>query len=445
MVKKVIIMGAAGRDFHNFNTFYRSNPDYEVVAFTAAQISDLDAESGVEKRVYPPELAGIGYPGGIMIYPESMLEGLIEELDVDEVVFSYSDVSHSYVMNEASRALAAGTTFILLGPEATMIKPSKPLVSVCASRTGSGKSPTSRWLLPLLRERGYRVVVIRHPMPYGNLAKQRVQRFETLEDLDRHECTIEEREDYEPHIENGAIVFAGVDYKEILEAAEKEADVVVWDGGNNDFPFYEPTVHIVLVDPHRVGDELNYYPGTTNVRMADIVIVSKVNTAKPEDVERTIENVKGLNRSARVFKADILITAEREEELEGKRVLVVEDGPTVTHGGMSYGAATIKAKELGAIIIDPRPYATGSIKELYELYPHLEKVLPAVGYSENQMDELSQAINDTPCDLVLLGTPTDIRRYLKVEKPVVRVRYELEEIVPGEIEEAIFDLLSKAL
>ena len=445
MVKKVIIMGAAGRDFHNFNSFYRSNPDYEVVAFTAAQISDLDAESGVEKRVYPPELAGIGYPGGIRIYPESMLERLIEELDVDEVVFSYSDVSHGYVMNEASRALAAGATFVLLGPKATMIKPSKPLVSVCASRTGSGKSPTSRWLLPRLKEKGYRVVVIRHPMPYGNLAKQRVQRFETLEDLDRHECTIEEREDYEPHIENGAIVFAGVDYKEILEAAENEADVVVWDGGNNDFPFYEPTVHIVLVDPHRVGDELNYYPGTTNVRMADIVIVSKVNTAKPEDVERTIENVKELNPSARVFKADILITAEREEELEGKRVLVVEDGPTVTHGGMSYGAATIKAKELGATIVDPRPYATGSIKEVYELFPHLEKVLPAVGYSENQMEELSRVVNDTPCDIVLLGTPTDIRRYLNVDKPVNRVRYELEEIVPGEIEEAIFDLLSKAL
>ena len=445
MVKKVIIMGAAGRDFHNFNSFYRSNPDYEVVAFTAAQISDLDAESGVEKRVYPPELAGIGYPGGIRIYPESMLERLIEELDVDEVVFSYSDVSHGYVMNEASRALAAGATFVLLGPKATMIKPSKPLVSVCASRTGSGKSPTSRWLLPRLKEKGYRVVVIRHPMPYGNLAKQRVQRFETLEDLDRHECTIEEREDYEPHIENGAIVFAGVDYKEILEAAENEADVVVWDGGNNDFPFYEPTVHIVLVDPHRVGDELNYYPGTTNVRMADIVIVSKVNTAKPEDVERTIENVKELNPSARVFKADILITAEREEEVEGKRVLVVEDGPTVTHGGMSYGAATIKAKELGATIVDPRPYATGSIKEVYELFPHLEKVLPAVGYSENQMEELSRVVNDTPCDIVLLGTPTDIRRYLKVDKPVNRVRYELEEIVPGEIEEAIFDLLSEAL
>ena len=444
MVKKVIIMGAAGRDFHNFNSFYRGNPNYHVVAFTAAQISDLDAGAGVEKRVYPPELAGLGYPDGIMIYPEAMLEKLIEDLDADEVVFAYSDVPHEYVMNEASRALAAGASFVLLGPEATMIKPSKPLVSVCASRTGSGKSPTSRWLLLRLKEKGYRVVVIRHPMPYGNLYKQRVQRFETLEDLDIHECTIEEREDYEPHIENGAIVFAGVDYKEILEAAEKEADIVIWDGGNNDFPFYQPTVHIVLVDPHRAGHELNYYPGTTNVRMADIAIVSKVNTAKPEDVERTIANVKELNPTARIFKADILIMAETEEGIKGKRVLVVEDGPTVTHGGMSYGAATIKAEELGAEIVDPRPYATGSIKEIYRLYPHLEKVLPAVGYSENQMDELSKVINDTPCDLVLLGTPTDIRRYLKVEKPVVRVRYELEEIVPGEIEEAIFDLLSEA-
>ena len=444
MVKKVIIMGAAGRDFHNFNSFYRGNPEYQVVAFTAAQISDLDAGAGVEKRVYPPELAGVGYPDGIMIYPEAMLEKLIEDLDVDEVVFAYSDVPHEYVMNEASRALAAGASFILLGPEATMIKPSKPLVSVCASRTGSGKSPTSRWLLLRLKEKGHRVVVIRHPMPYGNLYKQRVQRFETLEDLDIHECTIEEREDYEPHIENGAIVFAGVDYEEILEAAEKEADIVIWDGGNNDFPFYQPTVHIVLVDPHRAGHELNYYPGTTNVRMADIAIVSKVNTAKPEDVERTIANVKELNSSARIFKADILITAETEEGIKGKKVLVVEDGPTVTHGGMSYGAATIKAEELGAEIVDPRPYATGSIREIYRLFPHLEKVLPAVGYSENQMDELSKVINDTPCDLVLLGTPTDIRRYLKVEKPVVRVRYELEEIVPGEIEEAIFDLLSEA-
>ncbi len=445
MVKKVIIMGAAGRDFHNFNSFYKGNPNYQVVAFTAAQISDLDAGAGVENRVYPPELAGLGYPDGIMIYPEAMLEKLIEDLDADEVVFAYSDVPHEYVMNEASRVLAAGASFVLLGPEATMIKPSKPLVSVCASRTGSGKSPTSRWLLLRLKEKGHRVVVIRHPMPYGNLYKQRVQRFETLEDLDIHECTIEEREDYEPHIENGAIVFAGVDYKKILEAAEKEADIVIWDGGNNDFPFYQPTVHIVLVDPHRVGDELNYYPGTTNVRMADIAIVSKVNTAKPEDVERTIANVKELNPTARIFKADILIMAETEEGIKGKRVLVVEDGPTVTHGGMSYGAATIKAKELGAEIVDPRPYATGSIKEIYRLYPHLEKVLPAVGYSENQMDELSKVINDTPCDLVLLGTPTDIRRYLKVEKPVVRVRYELEEIVPGEIEEAIFDLLSKAV
>ncbi|UCH57731.1 MAG: GTPase [Candidatus Bathyarchaeota archaeon] len=441
MVKRVIIMGAAGRDFHNFNTFYKGNPDYEIVAFTAAQISEIDAESGVEHRVYPPELAGERYPEGIRIYPESMLESLIEELSVDEVVFAYSDVSHGYVMDEASRVLAAGASFTLLGPKATMIKPTKPLISVCASRTGSGKSPTSRWLISRLKEKGYRVVVIRHPMPYGNLRKQKVQRFEVMEDLDKHDCTIEEREDYEPHLERGAIVFAGVDYGLILKEAEKEADIVLWDGGNNDFPFYEPTIHIVLVDPHRAGHELSYYPGETNVRMADIVIVSKVNTARPEDVERTMENARKINPKARILKVDIVITAEREEEVKGKRVLVLEDGPTVTHGGMSYGAATIKARELGATIVDPRPYAKGSIKAIYDLYPHLEKVLPAVGYSEAQMEELNAVINDTPCDLVLLGTPTDIRRYLKVEKPVVRVRYELEEIVPGEIEKAILGFL----
>jgi predicted GTPase len=442
MVKKVIIMGAAGRDFHNFNLYYKNNPDYEVVAFTAAQISELDTKAGVERRIYPPELAGIEYPNGIKIYPETMLERLIDELDVDDVVFSYSDVSHEYVMNEASRVLGVGATFILLGPNATMIKTSKPIVSICASRTGSGKSPTSRWLLPKLKEKGYRVVVIRHPMPYGNLNKQKVQRFETLEDLDRHNCTIEEREDYEPHIENGAVVFAGVDYEKIIENAEKEADIVIWDGGNNDFPFYKPSVHIVLVDPHRTGHELNYYPGATNVRMADIVIISKVNTAKPEDVQRTIANVKKLNPNARIFKANILIKAETEIGIKGKLVLVVEDGPTVTHGGMSYGAATIKANELGAKIVDPKPYAKGSIKEVYKLYPHMGKILPAVGYSESQMNELSQVINDTTCDLVLLGTPTDIRRYLDVEKPVVRINYELEEIIPGEIERAILEFLS---
>jgi predicted GTPase len=419
-VKRAIIMGAAGRDFHNFNTHFRGNPEYEVVAFTAAQISDLDAGAGVESRVYPPELAGVGYPEGIKIYPETMLEDLIEERRVDEVVFAYSDVSHSYLMDEASRVLAAGASFTLLGPDATMIEPTKPVVSICASRTGSGKSPTSRWLLTRLTDRGYRVVVIRHPMPYGDLKKQRVQRFETLEDLDRYNCTIEEREDYEPHIERGAVVFAGVDYKMILREAEKEADIILWDGGNNDFPFYRPTVH-------------------------DVVIVSKVNTADPEKVEEAIANVEGINETARILKANITITAENDEAILGKRVLVVEDGPTVTHGGMAFGAATIKARALEAELVDPKPYAKGSILAVYEMYPHLERVLPAVGYSEHQMEELSQVINDTPCDLVLLGTPTDISRYLKVDKPVQRVRYELEEIVPGEIEEAIFGLLEERL
>ncbi len=441
MIKKALIMGAAGRDFHNFNVFFRDNPDYEVVAFTAAQISELDSGAEIEKRVYPPELAGERYPKGIQIYPEGMLEELIERLGVDEVFFSYSDVAHEYVMNEASRSQAAGASFTLLGPRATMIRPEKPLISVCATRTGSGKSPTSRWLLSKLRDRGHRVVVIRHPMPYGVLARQRVQRFETLEDLDLHDCTIEEREDYEPHLERGAVVYAGVDYEAILVEAEKEADLIVWDGGNNDFPFYHPTLHVVIVDPHRAGDELSYYPGETNLRMADIAIISKVNTAEAEKVEEVEANIGKANPDAQIFRAAIVITSEDDDAIRDKRVLVVEDGPTVTHGGMSYGAATIKADELGATIVDPRPYAKGSIRDVFEQYPHLEKVLPAVGYSEAQMRELSETINAAPCDLVLLGTPTDIRRYLEVDKTVIRVRYEFEEAVPGQIEEAIFSQL----
>ena len=442
MVKRALIMGAAGRDFHNFNSYFRDNPDYEVVAFTAAQITDLDEAAEIEKRIYPPALAGDRYPEGIRIYPESMLEALIVELDVDEVVFSYSDVSHGYVMDEASRVLSSGANFVLLGTKATMLKSEKPVISVCATRTGSGKSPTSRWLLDKIKERGHRAVVIRHPMPYGVLERQRVQRFETLEDLDLHDCTIEEREDYEPHIERGAIVFAGVDYGEILREAEKEADVIVWDGGNNDFPFYHPDLHIVLVDPHRAGDELSYYPGETNLRMADIAVVSKVNTAEPRDVEAVEANIREVNPGAEIVRANIVITVEDEAAIRGKSVLVVEDGPTVTHGGMSYGAATIKANELGATIVDPRPYAVGSIKAIFGQYPHLERVLPAVGYSDRQMEELSAVISATPCDLVLLGTPTDISRYLEVDKPVVRVRYEFEEVVPGQIEEAIFGRLS---
>ncbi len=441
MIRKAIIMGAAGRDFHNFNTFFRENPSYEVVAFTAAQISDLDASAGIEKRTYPPELAGKRYPKGIPIHPEPQLEKLIRDLDADEVFFSYSDVSHQYLMNEGSRAMAAGATFTLLGPKDTMIRSKKPVISVCASRTGSGKSPTSRWLVNLLKERGKRVVVIRHPMPYGDLVKQRVQRFATLEDLDKHDCTIEEREDYEPHIERGAIVYAGVDYLDIIRQAEREADVVVWDGGNNDYPFYWPKVHVCIVDPHRAGNELTYYPGEVNVRMADVVVISKVNTAPPGSVEQVRKNVQSINPRAQIVETDMVITADDEARLLGKRVLVVEDGPTVTHGGMGYGAATIKARELEATIVDPRPYAKGTIKHIYEQYPHLQKILPAVGYSPHQMKELEDAINDTPSDLVLLGTPTDLRRYLKLNKPAIRVRYELRERKKGELEKAILDKL----
>ena len=434
-------MGAAGRDFHNFNTFFRGNPDYEVVAFTAAQISELDAGVGIEKRTYPTELAGDRYPEGIKIYPEERLEELIRELKVDEVFFSYSDVSAEYLHDEVARVQSAGASFVLLGPKDTMIQPKKPLISICASRTGSGKSPTSRWLIRTLKQTGYRVVVIRHPMPYGDLVKQRLQRFETYDDLDRHECTVEEREDYEPHIDMGAIVYAGVDYQDIINAAEEEADIVVWDGGNNDFPFYVPSKHIVIVDPHRVGHELRYYPGETNVRMADIIIISKVNTADPENVVKVKENVRRINPTAKIIESNMVITAEDEDKLTGKKVLIIEDGPTLTHGEMKYGAATLKAWEKGAEIVDPRPYAKGSIKEVYDLWPHLGKLLPAVGYSEGQIKELEESINATPCDLVLMGTPTDLRRYMTVEKPVLRVKYEYEEIEPG----TLIGLLENAL
>lgn len=441
MVRRAIIMGAAGRDFHNFNTYFRWNDEYEVVAFTAAQISELDAGSGIEKRIYPPELSGPRYPEGIRIYPEGILEQLIEELDVDECFFSYSDVSDDYLHDEASRVQGAGATFVLLGPKDTMIKPGKPLISVCAARTGSGKSPTSRWIVSKLRDKGYGVVVIRHPMPYGKLVEQMVQRYENYDDLDRYDCTIEEREDYEPHIDRGAVVYSGVDYEKILKEAEKESDVIIWDGGNNDFPFYQPSLHIVIVDPHRPGHELKYYPGKTNVRLADVIIVSKVNTAEPTNVQRVVDNVTKINGKAIIIRANIVIKAEKEEEIKGKRVLVVEDGPTLTHGEMKYGAATIKAKELGAIIVDPRPYAKGSIKEVYSLWPHLGELLPAVGYSKEQINELNDTVNDVPCDLVLLGTPADIRRFMDVNKPVLRVSYEFEEIEKGRLEKEIQKIL----
>ncbi len=445
MVRNAIIMGAAGRDFHNFNTFFKGNSSYNVVAFTAAQISDLQPRGEIAERVYPPELAGEDYPNGIKIFPETRLKHLIISLDVDEVFFSYSDVSHEYVMDAASTVISLGASFVLLGLRHTMLSPSKPLVSVCASRTGSGKSPTSRWLVRKLKEHGYRVVVIRHPMPYGNLKKQRVQRFETLEDLDRYDCTIEEREDYEPHLKSGSVVYAGVDYGEILREAEGEADILVWDGGNNDFPFYAPDVHIVLVDALRPGHESLYYPGEINVRMADIIIVSKVNTAKPQDVVRVENSVRNLNLEAEVFLAELSMSVEDPQILRGKRVLVVEDGPTVTHGGMSYGAASLMARRLGAVIVDPRPFVTGSLKKVYGLFPHLRDVLPAVGYSVEQMGELSEIIRRVPAEAVLLGTPTDISRYLDIDKPSHLVSYELKENVEGEIWRAVFERLSTRL
>lgn len=425
-------MGAAGRDFHNFNVYYRNNPKYEVVAFTATQIP------GIEKRAYPPELAGPDYPNGIPIYPEEDLPELIKKHGVNEVVFSYSDVSHEYVMHKASIALANGADFRLMGPFATMLKAKVPVVSICAVRTGSGKSQTSRRVTKILREKGFRVVVVRHPMPYGDLAKQVCQRFASHEDLDKHECTIEEREEYEPHINNGVIVYAGVDYEKILREAEKEADIIVWDGGNNDMPFYKPDLHIVVADPHRPGHEVAYHPGETNLRMADVVVINKVDTADPMNVATVRKNVKRLNPEAIIIEAASPITVDKPELIKGKRVLVVEDGPTLTHGNMPYGAGTIAAERLGATeIVDPRPYAVGSIVKKFEEYPHLGAVLPAIGYGKEQIKELEETINKTPCDVVLIGTPIDLRHVLQLNKPAARAKYELQEIGTPTLEDIL--------
>lgn len=422
-MKKVIIMGAAGRDFHNFNVFFRDNANYKVVAFTATQIPDI------EGRKYPAALAGKLYPKGIPIYSEEELTDLIKTYKVDEVHFAYSDVSHEYVMHKASQVLAAGANFVLLGPNDTMIKSRKPVVSICAVRTGSGKSQTTRKVALTLKAKGRRVVVIRHPMPYGDLVKQKVQRFATYEDLDRYECTIEEREEYEPHIDNGIVVYAGVDYGAILKQAEKEADVIIWDGGNNDFPFYKSDLEIVVVDPHRAGHELTYHPGETNFRRADVYVVNKLDTADEEKVKLVMDNIKKINPKAKVIKANSPIIVEDGSQITGKRVLVIEDGPTLTHGGMRYGAGVVAAQKYGAAeIIDPRPYAVGSIKKTFEKYDHLDKVLPAMGYGEKQMKELAATINKIDCDLVVSATPIDLNRVIKVNKPVLRVRYELEEI-----------------
>lgn len=436
MRKKVIIMGAAGRDFHNFNVYFRNNRRYEVVAFTATQIP------GIQCRVYPPELAGTDYPSGIPIYPEEELLQLIKELDVDQVVFAYSDVSHEYVMHKASMVLANGANFCLMGLKTTMLKARVPVISVCAVRTGAGKSQTSRQIAKILKDKGLRVVVVRHPMPYGDLKKQVWQRFASYQDLDKYECTIEEREEYEPHIDNGIVVYAGVDYGKILEEAQKEAEIIVWDGGNNDVPFLRPDLHIVVADPHRAGHELTYYPSEVNLRLANVVIVNKVDTADSAKVEQVKANVKSVNPDALILDAASPIIADKPELVKGKRVLVIEDGPTVTHGDMPYGAATIAAKKFGAKeIVNPKPYAVGSIKETYAQYAHLGSILPAVGYGEKQIAELKETIDATPCDVVLLGTPIDLRKVINLNKPTVRVKYELQVLGPVCLEELVDDFL----
>lgn len=434
---KTVIMGAAGRDFHNFNTFYRDNPNYEVVAFTAAQLPNISG------RKYPKELTGKLYPDGVPIYPEEKLPELIKTHDIDEVVFSYSDVSHEYVMHKASLVLRSGADFKLLGPESTMLKSNKPLISVCAVRTGSGKSQTSRKVCRILKKKGFKVVVIRHPMPYGDLREQIWQRFETYEDLDKHNCTVEEREDYEPHLDNGFVVFAGVDYEKILREAEKEADIIVWDGGNNDFPFYKPDLHIVVTDPHRAGHELKYHPGELNARMADVLVINKVDTAEPGNVKVVEENIKNLNPSATIIKAASPLVIEDGEKINGKRVLIVDDGPTVTHGGMPIGAGGFAVKNYDVEIVDPRPFAVGSIKEIFKKYTHLGPVLPAMGYGEDQIKELEETINSADCDFVVVGTPIDLRRFMKINKPALRVRYSLEEKGKPDLEEVLSDFLKK--
>jgi len=426
-MKKVLILGAAGRDFHNFNVVFRNNLDYQVVAFTATQIPDIAG------RRYPQELAGRLYPDGIPIFEEKDLEKLIAENEIDVVVFSYSDISHQNLMHLASRALATGADFWLLGTEHTQVESHVPVISVCAVRTGCGKSPVSRLVATELRRHGRRPVVIRHPMPYGDLAAQAVQRFATMEDLDIQQCTIEEREEYEPHIRQGTVVYAGVDYEKILRRAEQEADVVLWDGGNNDTPFYKSDLEIVVVDPHRPGHELAYYPGEVNLRRADVVVINKVDTAEQRDIETVRQNIKINNPRAAVFEMACRVTLAAPESVKGKRVLVVEDGPTLTHGEMPYGAGAVAARQYGAAeLVDPRPYAVGSIHNTYERYPHLTSLLPAMGYSAMQRHELEETIRRTPCDLVVIATPIDLTRVINIDKPSLRVTYEVEELTkPG--------------
>ena len=434
----VIIMGAAGRDFHVFNTYFRHNKIYNVVGFTATQIPNIDG------RKYPHELAGELYPEGIHIYPEEDLEKLIKEKGVKQVIFAYSDISNEYVMHKASTILSIGSDFRLMGPENTSIKSTKPLISICAVRTGVGKSQTTRRISNILNNMGKKVVAIRHPMPYGDLNSQICQRFASYEDLDKHKCTIEEREEYEPHIDNGIIVYSGVDYEVIIREAEKEADVILWDGGNNDFSFYKADLNIVLVDPLRAGDEISYYPGETNLKMADVIVINKIDSAEKKDIELVVENIEKYNKEATIIKAESPISADQWEDIEGKRVLVIEDGPTLTHGGMKYGAGMVAAKKYGAKeIVDAKPYAVGSIKKVYEKYNHLELILPAMGYGDKQVKELEEMINSIDCDIVISGTPIDIRRVIYTDKKIVRVKYNLNEIGDLNLEDILNDFLNK--
>jgi len=428
--RRVIIMGAAGRDFHNFNVFFRDNPDFRVVAFTATQIPYI------ANRTYPATLAGELYPDGIPIYPEEKLRGLVKSENVSDVYFSYSDVSSQYVMNLASVVQSVGASYHLLGPGDTMIKAAKPVVAVVAVRTGSGKSTISRMVADVLLKRGLRPVVVRHPMPYGDLSIP-VQRFATHADLDRFHTTIEEREEFEGHIDKGLVVYAGVDYKAILEQAEKECDVVLWDGGNNDFSFYVPDLNIVVADPLRVGDEVGYYPGETNVRMADVIVVNKVNIASKEAVRQVIRNCAELNPTAKIVKTRSEAVLDKPELVRKKRVLVVEDGPSVTHGGLSVGAGAVASKAAGATLVDPRPLAVGSIKKAYKMYPKLGKVLPALGYSETQLRELERSINVVKCDAVVLGTPSDLTKMIEIRRPVARVKFEAFEVGRPRLEELV--------
>lgn len=436
--KKVLIMGAAGRDFHNFNVVFRHEPQYQVVAFTATQIPNIHG------RKYPGKLAGKLYHKGIPILSEDDLVKLIKKFKIDEVIFSYSDVSYQYVMQKGAMVLAAGADFKLLGWESTTLKSKQPVIAVCAARTGSGKSQTTRKVCQLLKNKGIDPVVIRHPMPYGDLTKQICQRFAFFSDLDQHHCTIEEREEYEPHIIQGTVVYAGVDYEVILKEAEKEADVIVWDGGNNDIPFYQPDLHITVVDPHRPGDELCYFPGRTNLLLADVVLINKVDSADYEDIKQVRFNVREENPEAILIEAASPIYVDHPQRIRGKRVLVVEDGPTLTHGGMTYGAGVIAAEKFGARdIVDPRPWVKGEIKRAFEAYPEIGALLPALGYGKKQMKDLQQTINAIPCDSVIVGTPIDLTRLLKINKPSVRVRYELDEIGKPDLEEVIEKFLKR--